>query len=211
MTSENSTHDDQLIRELREGREDAFRQVVAQHQQRVINICYRFVLDRAEAEDLAQETFIEIHRSIESFRGQSSLTTWIYRIAVTKSLDFIRKQGRAKRGGGLSAILRLDHMKVDLPAPASVGPDRMLAEQERKGVLGQALNTLPEKQRIAFVLSKYDGISYQEIAEVLKTSLSSVESLIHRARNNLQKQLRSYYEKTMGAERPQESDQNDVK
>ncbi len=168
-------------------------------------------MDKAEAEDLAQETFIEVHRSIETFRGKSSLATWVHRIAVTKSLDFIRKQGRAKRGGGLGVILRLDHLKVDLPAPIATGPDSMLAEQERRKLLQQALNMLPEKQRIAFVLSKYDGISYQEIAEILKTSLSSVESLIHRARNNLEKQLRSHYEKTIGAGRPQDSGQNDVK
>lgn len=183
----------QFISDLKNGQPDAFRKFVEENQHRVLNICYRFVHDKSEAEDLAQETFIEIHRSIRNFKDEANIRTWIHRIAVSKSIDFIRKQGRAKRGGKLKSLLRLDDKTIDIPASSSTGPDKVLEQQERRKLLQQALNTLPEKQRVAFVLSKYDGMSYQEIADQLKTSLSSVESLIHRAKKNLQKQLYNYY------------------
>ncbi|PWB74037.1 RNA polymerase subunit sigma-24 [candidate division GN15 bacterium] len=187
-------NDDQLIQGLRDRQSGAFQEVVAAHQQRVINICYRFVQDRAEAEDLAQETFIEVYRSIDKFRGQADLSTWIYRIAVSKSLDFIRRMGREKRGGKLREAIASDRQVSEVPAPELAAPDRILKQRERRRVLQQALGALSENQRVAFVLSQYDGLSYQEIAGILKTSLGSVESLIHRARKNLQKVLRHYYE-----------------
>jgi RNA polymerase sigma-70 factor, ECF subfamily len=190
-----SMNDEQLLQALRNRQEDAFRQVVELHQHRVINICYRFVRDRTEAEDLAQETFMEVYRSVGAFRGQSDLSTWIHRIAVSKSLDFIRMQTRQKRGGKLRALLRFDGETTDVPAPTSTEPDEILKQEERKRVLQQALDSLPSNQRIAFVLSKYDGVSYQEIAAILKTSLSSVESLIHRAKKKLQDHLRSHYKR----------------
>jgi RNA polymerase sigma-70 factor, ECF subfamily len=188
-------NDEDLLAALRKGQDDAFRQLVELYQHQVINICYRFVQDRTEAEDLAQETFIEVYHSVTSFRGQSSLSTWIHRLAVSKALDFIRRQNRSKRGGKLRTLLGLDEKATEVPAPASMEPDSILEQQERRRVLQQALNDLPQNQRIAFVLSKYDGLSYQEIAEILKTSLYSVESLIHRARKNLQKRLHKHYEK----------------
>jgi RNA polymerase sigma-70 factor (ECF subfamily) len=191
-------NDQQLLNSLRAGKADAFRRLVEKHQHRVINICYRFVHDRGEAEDLAQGTFIEVHRSISGFRGKSSLSTWIHRIAVSKSLDYVRRQSREKRGGKLKALLRLDETVTQIPAPLSDGPDELLEQRERRRILQRALDSLPKNQRIAFVLSKYDGMSYHEIANTLKTSVSSVESLIHRAKKNLQKRLRRYYENSLG-------------
>jgi RNA polymerase sigma-70 factor, ECF subfamily len=188
-------NDEQLLYALRNRQADAFRQVVERHQERVINICYRFVHDRTEAEDLAQETFLEVYRSIPGFRQQASLSTWIHRIAVTKSLDFIRMRSREKRGGKLGMLLRLNDNIATLPAPSEGEPDRVLQQQEDRLALQRALSALPSKQGVAFVLSKYDGISYQEIADILKTSVSSVESLIHRARKNLRKSLRAHYER----------------
>ncbi len=196
MASEGMT-EKQVVEELRRGNRAVFRQLVESHQTKVLNICYRFVHSREEAEDLAQETFLEVHRSISGFRGGSSLGTWIHRIAVSKSLDFVRKQGRKKRRGLFGKPVSLDESTEQVPAPRSTVPDVQLEMRERRRVLQTALESLPERQRVAFVLSKYDGMSYQEIAQLLKTSLSSVESLIHRAKNNLQKKLRRYYEQEM--------------
>lgn len=189
--------DDQLISGLRNGDEESFRLLVEQHQRQVINICFRFVHDRAEAEDLAQETFIEIHRSISRFRGQSSLSTWIHRIAVTKSLDFVRKRSRQKRGGGVQPPVRLDDSTGDIPGPDSAEPDKILELQERREILKRALAGLPKTQHAAFVLSKYDGMSSKDVAATMNTSVSSVESLVHRAKLYLQKSLREYYEKNI--------------
>ncbi len=186
--------DSELLENLRAGSEAAFRQLVESHKQKVINVCYRFAGSQEDADDLAQETFVEVHRSVAGFREEASLSTWIYRIAIAKSLDFIRKRDRKKRGGVLSKLLRLNDTDVELPAPASSGPDHQLENAERRRILQAALDELPKNQRVAFVLSKYDGLSYKEIAEILEVSLSSVESLIHRARKNLQRKLHKYYQ-----------------
>ncbi len=187
--------DNSLLRELKAGHPSAFKELVALQQERVLNICYRLVTNRQDAEDLAQEVFIEVHRSISHFRGQAQLSTWIYRIAVSKSLDFIRKQSRKKRFGVLKNLIGSGDPPLDIPAPASTYPDAEAEKKDRLQVLRQALDTLPENQRIAVTLSKYDGLSQQEIAGILGTSVSAVESLIHRAKRNLRKRLTRHYEK----------------
>jgi len=187
------TEQAKLIADLREGVHGAFRRVVEQYQHKVVNTCYRFVHEQEEAEDLAQETFVEVYRSIARFRGESDLSTWIYRIAVSKSLDFLRKQARERRGGRFRQMLRFDDGLTELPAPHSTRPDVIHEQRERRRILQRALEHLPENQRVAFILSKYDGMSYLEIAGILKTTVSSVESLIHRARKNLQRWLHDYY------------------
>ena len=192
MTPEDNNNVELLAR-LQAGDQDAFRELVLSHQRHVINICYRFVDTAEEAEDLAQETFIEIHRSLRKFRGASDLTTWIHRIAVSKSLDYRRRQTRKKRGGTLLRVIGWDDEAIGVPAPQEDRPDHQLEQQERRRVLRQALDKLPEGQRVAFLLSKYDGLKHSEIAAILQTSVSAVESLIHRARKNLQKRLEGYY------------------
>ena len=186
--------DDRFIDELKAGSSQAFKQLVEDHKHKVINICYRFVNNREEAEDLAQETFITVFRFISKFRGDSSVSTWIHRIAVSKSLDHCRKRNRQKRKGLFGKTIRLDGSLVDIPASSSSKPDVITEVSERRQVLQSALASIPRNQRTAFVLSKYDGLSYEEIASTMKTSASAVTSLIHRAKKNLQKRLGKYYE-----------------
>ncbi|HOP05771.1 MAG TPA: sigma-70 family RNA polymerase sigma factor [candidate division Zixibacteria bacterium] len=190
-------NEEQLLSDIQEGKSGAFQRLVELYQNQVINICYRFVRDKTDAEDLAQETFIEVYFSINRFRQQSSLGTWIHRIAVSKSLDLLKQYSRLKRGGGSQGTVRLDARAVDIPAPSWTGPDRILEDKESLDILTQALNSLPKKQHVALILSTYDGMTYQEIADTLGTSLSAVESLIYRARENLKKKLRTYYERSV--------------
>lgn len=179
----------------------AFRQLVESQKNKVLNICYRFVHNKEDAEDMAQETFIEVHRSLAELRNQSDLSAWIYRIAVSKSLNFIRMQKRQKRGGKMGKPISLDDEIEGVSAPAATNPDEALAQKERRRILQEALGTLPKNQQIAFVLSKYDGMSYEEIAAVLQASLPAVESLIHRAKINLQKELYGFYHKKSNKEK----------
>jgi len=183
------------IQKLKEGDTAAFQQLILQHQHRVINTCYGFVHNREDAEDIAQEVFLEVYQSIEKFRGDAKLSTWIYRISVTKSLDFIRKQNRKKRFGTLRSIFGREKEIEQLPAPASHNPGKILEQQERANALKHAVDALTENQRIAITLHKYEGFSYKEVADIMDTSVSSVESLIHRAKQNLRKKLYAYYEK----------------
>ncbi|WP_407926791.1 RNA polymerase sigma factor [Candidatus Chlorobium masyuteum] len=175
-------------------KEELFRSLVAEHQEMVINTCYRFVFNREDAEDLAQDVFVEVFRSLEQFREESKLSTWIYRIAVTKSLDHLRRIKRVKRFGTLKRMIGVEDPSAELPAPFSENPAEALGESERATILQDALNRLPDSQKAAFLLSKQDGFSNQEIADILKTSVSAVESLIHRAKKNLHDRLYSYYQ-----------------
>jgi RNA polymerase sigma-70 factor, ECF subfamily len=186
------THDS-LIVELKAGSSQAFARLVDNHLKKVINICYRFVNNREEAEDLAQETFVEVYESIARFRGDSAIATWIYRIAVRKSLDYQRKKNRRKRKGLITGLLRLSDPGVELVVPTLPGPDTELDVTTRREILYAALSSLPDNQRTAFLLSKYDELSHDDIAAVMNLSVSAVTSLIHRAKQNLQTRLSRFY------------------
>jgi len=183
-----------LLQQIKGGHPEAFKQLVDQYHHKVINTCYGFVHNKEDAEDIAQEVFLEAYESIANFREEAQLSTWLYRIAVTKALDFLRKQKRQKRFGYLRNILGLDNQVEQVPAPPSANPQVTLENQERARILQQAVDSLANNQKIAINLNKYEGCSYQEIADIMGTSVSAVESLIHRAKSNLEKKLYQYYE-----------------
>jgi RNA polymerase sigma-70 factor (ECF subfamily) len=150
------------------------------------------VKNQADADDVTQEVFIELFRSMNRFRGESRLSTWIYRISVNKSLEHLRRKKQKKWFGLWNKPDEGDAIEKNLPDFDHPG---VLAEnRERAKILAWALDKLPENQRIAYTLHKIEGLGYQEIAEVIQVSLSAVESLMHRARHNLQKHLKNYYE-----------------
>lgn len=174
-------------------REELFKGLVAEHQEMVVNTCYRFVFNREDAEDLAQDVFVEVFRSLEQFREEAKLSTWIYRIAVTKSLDHLRRLKRKKRFSSLKRIIGVSDPSEEFAAPTTENPAEALAGSEQARILQNALNSLPDSQKTAFLLSKQEGYSNQEIADLLKTSVSAVESLVHRAKKNLHDKLYAYY------------------
>jgi RNA polymerase sigma-70 factor (ECF subfamily) len=184
----------ELLEGLKAGRADAFRSLIGIYQEQVINTCYRFLNNREDAEDVAQEVFLEIYRSISRFRGDAKLSTWIYRIAVTRSLDAVRKKRRKKRFARLQRLFRQrDGEEEEVPIPHYDTPEKNLEDKERAEILWRAVESLVESQRIAITLNKYEGLSYAEVAEIMGTTVSSVESLIHRAKKNLEGKLRAYF------------------
>jgi len=186
-------NDEKLIQKIIEKDHQAFKLLVDQYQHLVLNTCYNLIGNRPDAEDVAQEVFFQVYKSAREFRGEAKLSTWLYRIAVNRSLNFIRDKKRFGWLKSLSSLLEGEQQKVaDVPASNSDRPDIALEEKERSVIVQKAIDSLPEKQRAVFVLHKYEGLSYQEIAEISEHSLSSVESLIHRAKLNLQKKLRGY-------------------
>lgn len=174
-----------------------FETIVKTHQEKVRSTCFRFVKNPHEADDVAQEVFIQVYESLDRFRSESELSTWIYRIAVNKSLDYLRKKKRKKRFGNLVSIFGFGEGQEEIPLPAEGNPQSDLEDMQRREVLQNALEKLPENQHRAIVLSKYEGFSNQEIANIMELSVSAVESLIHRAKKNLHKLLYSYYETQM--------------
>jgi RNA polymerase sigma-70 factor, ECF subfamily len=186
--------DQELIQKILEGDKHCFRDLVQQYHVMVINTCYGLVHIREDAEDVAQEVFLEIYQSLARFRSESRLSTWIYRIAVNKSINYLRKVKVRQRTKSIEpAYSHDDHEGMQVPAAASENPFNILNNKERSKFLYEALDALPENQKIAFVLHQYEDLSYKEITDIMKLSLSAVESLIHRAKINLQKKLMDYY------------------
>ncbi len=181
------------IQALKEGSEKAFRQLVESFKDRVFNTCLGFMVSKEEAEDVAQEVFVEVFSSIRSFREESQLSTWVYRIAVTKSLEAIRKKRRKKRFAIIERIVGTDQREQTLENPGEYHPLAQIEHRERASALYAAIEALPDSQRVAFTLHKIEGLSQKEVSEVMDTSIPAVESLIHRAKENLRKRLFAYY------------------
>jgi RNA polymerase sigma-70 factor, ECF subfamily len=174
-------------------RKEAIQYLVDKYQNHVTKTAFYFVGNMEDAEDLSQEVFLEIFKSIGRFKQNSSLYTWIYRITVNKSLDHLRRQKRRSVLHQLGAFLKVsnDETNGNYIEPAIM--DTQNEDREKRVILDRAVNSLSENQRIAFILNKYEDMAYREIAEIMNLSLSSVESLIHRAKLNLQKKLVNHF------------------
>jgi RNA polymerase sigma-70 factor (ECF subfamily) len=184
-----------FIEQLIQGSESAFRTLVNDHKDQVYNTCMGFLRNSHDAEDVSQEVFIEVFDSISDFREDASLSTWIYRIAVTKSLELIRYRKRKKRSGFFQALNALFNEPDDnVDETEFMHPGVELENKERTKILFSEIDKLTKKQKVAFTLQKVEGLSYQEVANVMEISLPAVESLIHRAKESLKKQLHSYYQ-----------------
>ena len=182
-----------LVERLKSGDESAFKYMVTTWQAMVYNTSLGIVQKEEDAEDIAQEVFVQVFQSVGSFKGESKFSTWLYRITITKSLDHERKKKRKKRFAFISSIFGEENQE-DLQVPDFNHPGVVMDKKEDAAILFRAIATLPENQRIAFTLHKVESLSYQEVCEVMQTSISSVESLMHRARINLRKKLAEHYQ-----------------
>ncbi len=188
-------NEERCISQLKNGDPAAYRELVDHFRDRVYNTALALVRNAEDAQDVSQEVFIGIFQSTGSFRGDSRLSTWVYRITVQKSLEHIRNARRKKRGGVLMSLLGREHLlPVETNAPF-YHPGVKLENKERAAILFQAIGQLNENQQTVFTLHKVEALSYAEIAEIMKISVSSAESLMFRAKQNLRKILGEYYEK----------------
>jgi RNA polymerase sigma factor (sigma-70 family) len=185
---------EEFIENLRSGNQAAFSLLIDDYQQKVFHTCISFVPNKEDAEDIAQEVFLEVYKSIGKFKGNSKLSTWIYKICTNKCLEFIRKKNAKKRLVFMQRILG-----TEIPLDKTNfftefnHPGILLEHKERSETIYLAINTLPESQKIVFTLAKLDGKTYQEIVEITGKSMSSVESIMFRAKKNLQKKLANFY------------------
>jgi len=186
--------DTDLIQRLIARDDAAFRVLVEKYQGLVFNTCYNLLHSNEDAEDITQDVFIEVFESIDQFRHESKLSTWLYRIAVNKSLNHLRKNKWKRLVNSIEDFFSMEkNSKLDIEDTSASNAPESIEYQERGKVLQWAINSLAENQRIAFTMNKFEELSYQEIADIMNLSLSSVESLIHRAKMNLQKKLLDYY------------------
>lgn len=144
------------------------------------------------AEDISQEVFVMVYRSILSFNEKSSLGTWIYRITVNKSLDHLRGRNR-RRQGIIGQLFFGDNGEPAVDKPDFVHPGVQLERKERSVHLFKAIETLPDNQKTVFVLAHIEELPQREIAEIMDISLKAVESLLQRAKGNLRKKLAHIY------------------
>lgn len=179
-----------MIRSVLQGNPDNYRYLVEKYQQMVFRTCMGFVHSKDDADDLTQDVFIQAYQALARFKGDSAFSTWLYRIAVNASLNKIRK---SPLKNFLQRFENFTGKKDEHEAVVSVStgedPEKMLIRQELIEAVRHALDALPENQRIAIILSKYDDLSQKEIAEIMDTTEGAVEALLQRAKKNLRDKL----------------------
>jgi RNA polymerase sigma factor (sigma-70 family) len=186
--------DDQSFLELNKRNKDkAFSYLVDAYSSKVFNTCINLIRSREDAEDVTQEVFTAVYLSLDTFGGDSKLSTWIYSIALNKSKEFLRKKTRKKRSGMMTTIEKDDSHTVPTATIEFNHPGVLLENKERTQVLFHAIDQLAENQKISYTLHKIEGMSYSEIAELTELSVSSVESLMFRAKKKLHQLLEDYY------------------
>jgi RNA polymerase sigma-70 factor (ECF subfamily) len=184
----------EIIEQLKQGSEAAFKKLVEHNQLLVVNTCYGMVQNREDAEDIAQDVFIEVFRNIHQFRSDAKLSTWLYRIAVNRSLNHIRDNKKRKWFQSFEDQVAAKNSEFrKIQSSLTDQPEYEVENEQRAVILRTAIDSLPNNQKIAFSLSKYEELSYQEIADVMELSVSSVESLLFRAKKGLQKKLYKCY------------------
>jgi RNA polymerase sigma-70 factor (ECF subfamily) len=175
-------------------RENNFRQLFNTHHQKVFNIALNMIHNIEDAEEVTIEVFIKVYHSLDSFQGQSEVSTWIYRIAVNKSLDFLKAMKRKKR---FAFFTQLFHPETGEPLPELSHfdhPGVLMENKERSQILFSAIDKLPETQKTAFVLAKIEGFPQKEVAQMMNLSGKAVESLVQRAKENLRRLLENFYQ-----------------
>jgi RNA polymerase sigma-70 factor (ECF subfamily) len=177
-----------LIERCRAGDDAACAELVATHQRMVFTLALHLLGDRDEALDLSQEVFLRVFRTLGSFRGQSALRTWIYRIVVNQARNRQRWWRRRRRSDQVSLDEHLQHCG-DLESKTDVLPDRLLASKEAASKIWAALDHLPFDQRTALILREVDGLRYEEIAFSLGVAVGTVKSRLTRARQALRAEL----------------------
>lgn len=172
-----------LLRRLKRGEEHAFAELVKQHQDRVFDLVYRMLGDREEALDLSQEIFVSVHASVARFRGDSRLSTWIFRIARNHCINRLKYLGRRARGRAteLSDVPEGVLAEHNDAQPA----DEQISARETQRMVQAAIADLPEEYRLLVVLRDVEGLSYGEIAAITEQPEGTVKSRLHRARSAL--------------------------
>jgi RNA polymerase sigma-70 factor (ECF subfamily) len=182
-----------LMARIAVGDQEAFEILVNRHQTSVLNLIYRFIGDRTQAKDLAQEVFLRVWQAARSYEPKAKFTTWLYRITANLCFNELKSSRRKKwfsfhqssddqRGNTIEETL----------SDSAPSAEDLLLEKERSRHISDVLQSLPDNQRMALVLKRYDALSYAEIAQIIGCSVSAVESLLVRAKRTLQEKLKIF-------------------
>ena len=178
-----------LIKRAQKGDVDAFEKIITEYQSVVYNISYRYADNAHDAADMAQEVFLKMFKTINSFRFKSKLSTWIYRVATNTCLDIVKSRRKTAAAVPLGGFDDDGGSFASEPADARFMPDSRLEEAETRDVINRALSELSDEYRTVVILRDIRGLSYDEIAEIVDCSVGTVKSRISRARKNLREIL----------------------
>ena len=188
--------DSEIIGHIANGDRNMFRKLVERYQPMVFRTCMGFLHHKDDADDLTQEVFIQTYQTLPAFKGDASFSTWIYRISVNASLNKIRKSQKNQLLQRLESVFGGDTLKeYSFPIPDTENPENILIQSEHREWVQRALNSLPENQRTAIVLSKYDDLPQKEIAAIMNLTEGAVEALLQRAKANLREKLSALQKK----------------
>ena len=176
-----------LIKKCKKGNREAFNKLFETYQSQVINIAYSMLSDREDAYDAAQEVFVRVYRNINSFKEEASFNTWLYRIITNVCSDILRKRQKGSKVVSISQMSE-ENSDIDIPDEAPT-PEESMELTERQAVVREAISQLREEYRVIITMCDIEGMSYDDIAEMLKVPKGTVKSRINRARNSLKKIL----------------------
>jgi RNA polymerase sigma-70 factor (ECF subfamily) len=179
-----------LMPQIAKGDEHAFEILVERHQASLLNQIYRFIGDRIKSQDMAQEVFLRVWQAAGDYKPKAKFTTWLYRIAANLCLNELKASRRKKWLRFFQVDADEQTIREEHFSDASPSPEDLLLSGERSREIADALQSLPENQRMALILKRYDDLSYEEISRILNCSVSAVESLLVRAKRNLQGKLK---------------------
>lgn len=189
-------HNDlELVERIQSGDQDAFKDLVEKYQRKVYSICYGMLKDSESSMDVSQEVFIKVYRYIGKFNRDSSFYTWLYRITVNMCIDHIRKNSRIKKveyDDALSHDGEVEGEEHILPSTLGLHPDKVYGRKELRQKMLEALETLSEKHRTILILREVEGLSYEEMADVLNISKGTVMSRLYHARRYFQEAIKDY-------------------
>lgn len=185
-------HED-LLAKIARGSEPALAELYTLFKTRVYNTALSYLQNVSDAEEVTQDVFVKIFQSAARFEQKSSVSTWIYRITVNQSLDRLNHRNRQKRFGVLVSLFRDNSPQEAISLPHFDHPGVLLEQKEHARILFQAIESLPDQQKTAFILSFIEGLPRQEAADVMEVSLKALESLLQRAKANLRTRLDYFF------------------
>jgi RNA polymerase sigma-70 factor (ECF subfamily) len=182
--------DIELMRRVKSGDNSAFTELMKRHYKSIMNYIYRFTNDRNDSEDLAQEVFLRVYRSVNEYKPRAKFSTWLYKIATNVCLTEIKLKGRMNK----VSLDEIQENKQDIGDSNSPTGYDLIEKREIKDSIFQALNSIPENERISIILCKYEGLSYDEVAGVIGCTVGAVKTYIHRGRMKLIERLKPILE-----------------
>ena len=189
-----ANNDKELVKQVQNGNKKAFDLLVLKYQHRIIKLVLRFVRERSDAEDVAQEAFLKAYRALPNFRGDSAFYTWMYRIAINTAKNHLVASGRRpievdlENADGES--LDIEELQKDVATP-----ENLLLTEEIRQTVQRTISSLPEDLRLAITLREADGLSYEEIATAMECPIGTVRSRIFRAREAVEQELKPLLER----------------